>query len=39
MGVASLMSGTKGEEAHKSYKEEDGSHRRYSYYNLCLGIL
>lgn len=27
MRVTPLMSGTKGEEAHQAYKEEDGSHR------------
>ena len=26
MEVVALMSGAKGEEAHKEYKEEDGSH-------------
>ena len=39
MGVAYLMSGTKGEESHQSYKEGDGSHRSNSNYYLCLGIL
>ena len=28
MGVASLMSRIKGEEAHQAYKEGDGSHRK-----------
>ena len=36
MRVASLMSGAKGEEAHKAYKEGDGSHRKKSEYFLCL---
>ena len=39
MRVASLMSGTKGEEAHKAYEEGDGSHRSHSDYYLCHGIL
>ena len=29
MGVASLMSETKGEEAHQAYKEGNVSHRRH----------
>ena len=32
MRVASLMSGIKGEEAHKEYKEGDDSHRMHSNY-------
>ena len=36
MRVAYLMSGTKGDEAHKKYKEGDGNHRRHFDYFLCL---
>ena len=36
MGVAYLMSGTKGEEYHQAYKEGDGIHRGHSKYFLCL---
>ena len=36
MRVASLMSGTKGEEANKEYKEGDGSHIGHPKYFLCL---
>ena len=37
MRVASLMSGTQGEEAHQSYMEGDGNHRRNFDYCLCFG--
>ena len=36
MRVAYLMSGNKGEEALKEYKEGDGSHRMNSEYFSCL---
>ena len=36
MTIAYLMSRTKGEEAHKEYKEEAGSNRRHYEYFLCL---
>ena len=36
MRVSSLMCGTKGEKAQKSYKEGDGCHRRHSEYCLCF---
>ena len=36
MKVASLLSGAKEEEAHKAYKEGDGSHRGHSEYCLCM---
>ena len=36
MRMESLMSGTKGEEAHQAYKKGDGSHRRHYEYCLCL---
>ena len=36
MRVESLMSGTRGEESHKTYTEGDGSHRGHSKYYLCL---
>ena len=36
MRVASLMSGNKGEEAHKAYKEGAGSNRSHYEYFLCL---
>ena len=36
MRVAYLMSGTKGEEAHKEFKEGNGSHIWNSEYFLCL---
>ena len=38
MRVVSLMSGTKGEEAQKSYKEGDGIHRGHSKYCLCMAF-
>ena len=36
MRASSLMSGTKGAEAHKAYKEGDGSHKGHSDDCLCL---
>ena len=36
MRVPSLLSGAKGEEAHTSYKEGDGSHGGHSEYFLCI---
>ena len=39
MRVTYLMCGVKGEEAHKAYKEGDGSHRGNYEYFLCFGLL
>ena len=36
MRVASLLSGAKGEEAHKEYREGDERHRGHSKYCLCI---
>ena len=35
----SLMSGAKGEEAHREYKGRDGIHERHSKYFLCLSLM
>ena len=39
MRLVTLMSGTEAEEAHKEYKEGDGSHRGHSEYFFLYGIL